>query len=652
MVQDAIARIRPILQNTLIHIVSSCLVELKKTVCYTYLSILVEEILEKGMNNNKYDIPDELALSREIVLEQLQLIKTLNLNEPAPKIQKVDNIKSLPDDGVTKQSPLYIKKSETIKLATASAGREAEPKAGPSQDIQRKQDIKENLQDFFKDRANTFKKKDPSDMRAPSPPLSESTQSRAFENEQKLEAAMKKLLPVIVPRGKMAEKLKKANPYNVFLTTITAAKETHNEPLSVTFQEILDPSLGELESSVQINFMVEITWLLAQYTFARCANLPLLILYGQECDTLRDINKKRPNVTSIRIEIPTPIGCHHSKIMLLFYRDQSMRIVISTANLYEDDWHNRVQGLWISDRLPPLADGESHMTHGESVTNFREDFIRYMSSYNLPKLSPIIARIKQTDFKDVNVFFVSSIPGSHRDTGKGIIFGHPKIGSLLAQYSAPIDDSCPIILQSSSLGTLGPNAKSYLTSEITTTFKKDSAPAGLRRVPSVKLIYPSLNNVMNSHDGVMGGGCLPYSKSANEKQPWLHEYLYQWKATSRNRNKAMPHIKSYCRYSDRGLYWFILTSANFSKSALGAYNKNSNMGPTLRINSYEAGVVFFPRIILNNKNFFPMNESQQKNGEPIFKLPYDIPPIPYAHNDIPFCSEYLMEYMRRHGLAQ
>lgn len=36
------------------------------------------------------------------------------------------------------------------------------------------------------------------------------------------------------------------------------------------FVEILDQSLGELESSVQINFMIDIGWLLGHYYFAGC----------------------------------------------------------------------------------------------------------------------------------------------------------------------------------------------------------------------------------------------------------------------------------------------------------------------------------------------------------------------------------------------
>ncbi|XP_026331667.1 probable tyrosyl-DNA phosphodiesterase [Hyposmocoma kahamanoa] len=75
-------------------------------------------------------------------------------------------------------------------------------------------------------------------------------------------------LKVVRPRGKMAEKHAASAPYHIFYTTINDAKETHSQPYSITFLEILDSSLGELRCSLQINFMVEISWLLAQYYFA------------------------------------------------------------------------------------------------------------------------------------------------------------------------------------------------------------------------------------------------------------------------------------------------------------------------------------------------------------------------------------------------
>lgn len=49
------------------------------------------------------------------------------------------------------------------------------------------------------------------------------------------------------------------------------------------FADILDPSLGDLESSLQINFMVEFGWLAAQYHISD-QRLVLLLVKVTEID--------------------------------------------------------------------------------------------------------------------------------------------------------------------------------------------------------------------------------------------------------------------------------------------------------------------------------------------------------------------------------
>lgn len=79
---------------------------------------------------------------------------------------------------------------------------------------------------------------------------------------------MEDYIDVIYPKGEAIKKYEASHPYNFFLTAIVDSPPTHQETLSITMQELLDTSLGDLESSVQINFMVDIGWLLAHYYFA------------------------------------------------------------------------------------------------------------------------------------------------------------------------------------------------------------------------------------------------------------------------------------------------------------------------------------------------------------------------------------------------
>lgn len=98
--------------------------------------------------------------------------------------------------------------------------------------------------------------------------------------------------------------------------------------------------------------------------------------------------------------MPTPFATSHSKVMLLAYEDGSMRVVVSTANLYEDDWHNRTQGIWISPLCPAMSD-EADTASGESATNFRQDLMLYLAEYKCAKLQPWIARIRKSDFSAI-----------------------------------------------------------------------------------------------------------------------------------------------------------------------------------------------------------------------------------------------------------
>uniref|UniRef100_A0A182MYE1 Mitochondrial genome maintenance exonuclease 1 n=1 Tax=Anopheles dirus TaxID=7168 RepID=A0A182MYE1_9DIPT len=549
----------------------------------------IEKLLAKAASISLVEIPDNVKVNKSVFTEQLKIVSSL--------FPHLSCDSKNPEKKTKTEQPQMQQVPSTSALPGSASVPKSEPKPSSSSALENKKAI-ESL--FAERRAKMQAAAPPANQPAPVVPqkaATTTTESTGVSLKQAIPRDINAYFPVVAPRGRMAQKLAAAAPYNYFLTTITDSKPTHTEPLSLTFQELLDVSLGELECSVQMNFMVDIGWLLAHYFFAGYENVPLLILYGDETPELRMVSKKKPNVTAVKVDIKTPFGVHHTKMGLYGYRDGSMRVVISTANLYEDDWHNRTQGLWVSPRLPVVPEG-SDTTYGESRTDFRASLLAYLDAYKLPHLYPWLTRIRKTDFSDVRVFLVASVPGGHVNTPKGPLWGHPRLGHLLAQHAAPIDDSCPLVAQSSSIGSLGPSPESWVLGEIMASFRRDSAPVGIRRLPGFRMIYPSFSNVRQSHDGMLGGGCLPYGKSTHVKQEWLKAYLHQWSSRTRHRNKAMPHIKTYCRWSHRGLYWFLLTSANLSKSAWGVYNKTGRFEKPLRINSYEAGVLFLPKIML------------------------------------------------------
>lgn len=302
------------------------------------------KIIVENSTCEQYRIPDQLMSQKDLILDQIKLLNELFPNEPCAKKKKNDE----------NQSTVNISKPNFV------------------------------------------------DNR-PKPMVVSDQPSSTSQNDTAPKVDILKYIQVVRPKGLMAQKLAAAAPYNFFLTCISSSPATHAEPLSVTFQEILDPSLGELESSVQINFMVEIGWLLGQYYFAGCLSKPLLVLYGSGSPELETISQHKPQVTAHFVKMKTPFSTHHTKMMLLAYKDGSMRVVVSTANLFEDDWNNRTQGLWISDKLEALPDG-SDTAAGESITEFRNELLRYLSAYKISQLQPWLVRVRKTNFVSVILF--------------------------------------------------------------------------------------------------------------------------------------------------------------------------------------------------------------------------------------------------------
>ncbi|XP_001604652.2 probable tyrosyl-DNA phosphodiesterase [Nasonia vitripennis] len=435
--------------------------------------------------------------------------------------------------------------------------------------------------------------------------------------------------------GEFALKYALSAPYHYFFNKVEKSKVTHEQQFTVSFPELLDISLGEIVDSLHINFMVEIGWLCLQYLLA-AQNPKMTIFCGSVCDP----NVALPsNITLVEVNMPAAFGCHHSKISVFKYSDGGIRIVVSTANIYSDDWENRTQGLWMSPHLPPLPNS-ANPSDGESPTNFKKSFREYLNAYRNPKLVEWENLVKRADCSAVNVFFVASIPGSHKGLSLNS-WGHRRLAAILNEHAVlpPDAPQWTIIAQSSSIGNLGPTFDSWIQSNIVFSLSREKAK-GIKSNPNFHFVYPSLRNYEGSFDCKAGSCCLPYSRKSHEKQEWLKNYLYQWKADETGRTKAMPHVKSYTRISPdlTQIPWFVLTSANLSK---GAWGTTAKTGVSHYIMNYEAGVVFIPKFVINQQTF-PIKTSSSPDI-PVFRLPYDLPLTRYRQNDVPFVIDFLAE---------
>ncbi|XP_004681689.1 PREDICTED: tyrosyl-DNA phosphodiesterase 1 [Condylura cristata] len=435
----------------------------------------------------------------------------------------------------------------------------------------------------------------------------------------------------------MWDMLQKGNPFRFYLTRVSGVKPKYNSG-ALHIKDILSPLFGTLVSSAQFNYCFDVDWLIKQYP-PEFRKKPVLLVHGDKREAKAHLHaqaKPYGNVSLCQAKLDIAFGTHHTKMMLLLY-EEGLRVVIHTSNLIHADWHQKTQGIWLSPLYPRIVDG-AH-TAGESATHFKADLLSYLEAYNAPPLKEWADVIRQHDLSETNVYLIGSTPGRFQGSQKDN-WGHFRLRKLLREQAAPIPqaESWPVVGQFSSIGSMGADESKWLCSEFQESLAslgKESQALGRSATP-LHLIYPSVENVRTSLEGYPAGGSLPYSIQTAEKQAWLHSYFHKWSAETSGRSHAMPHIKTYMRLSPdfRQVAWFLVTSANLSKAAWGALEKN---GAQLMIRSYELGVLFLPSAF-GLDSFKVKQKFFSGSQEPAasFPVPYDLPPELYGNKDRPW----------------
>ncbi|XP_014678998.1 PREDICTED: tyrosyl-DNA phosphodiesterase 1-like [Priapulus caudatus] len=442
--------------------------------------------------------------------------------------------------------------------------------------------------------------------------------------------------PVAPPRDVEAV-VAAAQPYGFLLSRVAGVSDDGGAP-SLHISEILAAG-GDVVASAQFSYAIDVPWLVRQYPNA-ARRRPLLVVHGEQREAraaLHESAADHPHVSFVQARLDIPYGTHHTKLMLLRYRDDAMRVVVHTANLVEADWHQKTQGVWMSPLFPRLPEGAAAgPTGGDSATRFKRDLLEYLGGYRSPGLREWIATIEQHDMSAARVHIVASLPGRHL-AAKRESFGHMKLRRLLRERVPRPPEGAGagvVVAQFSSIGSLGATRGSWLGGEWLTSVAATRGDAAPAPSPALKLVFPCVEDVRTSLEGYAAGGALPYSVKTAAKQPWMHNLFHRWRADGRGRTRASPHVKTYARAAaaDCGaLSWFVVTSANLSKAAWGALEKNNAQ---LAIRSYELGVLFVPEDFGESElRVLPPGGASAADG---FPVPYDLPPTRYAREDRPW----------------
>jgi len=175
-----------------------------------------------------------------------------------------------------------------------------------------------------------------------------------------------------------------------------------------------------------------------------------------------------------------------------------------------------------------LLPESAHFNDGESPTGFKNDFKRYLYKYKHAALKKWISAVKKADFSAVNVFFIASVPGTHRNVESNF-WGHKKLAYVLSQHVTLSSDALqwPIIAQASCIGNLGPNYESWLSKDIVSCMLRETKTTinDLKNYTNFRFIFPSIENYKNSfgYENLSSG--LFYKSAMHSKQEWLESYF-------------------------------------------------------------------------------------------------------------------------------
>ncbi|XVE51161.1 hypothetical protein DITRI_Ditri02bG0017000 [Diplodiscus trichospermus] len=428
---------------------------------------------------------------------------------------------------------------------------------------------------------------------------------------------------------------------------------------SVSIEDVIQ---GDVLLAVLSNYMVDTDWLMS--ACPRLAKIPyVLVIHGEGDSRLDHMKRNKPsNWILHKPPLPISFGTHHSKAMLLVY-PRGIRVIVHTANLIYVDWNNKTQGLWMQDF--PWKD----QNNSKKGCGFENDLIDYLSTLKWPEFTANLpalgnfninpAFFKKFDYCNARVRLIASVPGYH--TGSNLTkWGHMKLRTVLQECVFDKEFlRSPLVYQFSSLGSLDEKWMAELAYSMSSGYTEDKTPLGLAEP---LIIWPTVEDVRCSLEGYAAGNAIP-SPLKNVEKSFLKKYWAKWEASRTGRCRAMPHIKTFTRYKGQKLAWFLLTSANLSKAAWGALQKNNSQ---LMICSYELGVLFLSSHFKEEDGGFSctgnggssmdigkcgsVGNSEvpktklvtlawqgSKTSEVIpLPVPYELPPQPYTSEDVPW----------------
>ena len=338
------------------------------------------------------------------------------------------------------------------------------------------------------------------------------------------------------------------------------------------------------------------------------------------------------------LKMQLDFGVHHTKLFLVGYASGRLRLIVHTANLRYNDIHLKTQGAYIEDFWPKKALPSIPVAPSE----FEATLISYLKTYHYFKQHTwskvlggnsctLVDLLGLYDFSTARGALIPSTPGFHKPHEFQNL-GYLKLGQAIVQNTtsplhlkgrakhtnAALRWPKPIVCQYSSIGSLSKNylynlEASWDIGQAHTNSKNKVSNtcnmcANASKPHSLKLVYPTRDEICRSVEETMGGSSVPGRKN-NVNKPFLKQLYHKWSPSSSqlssinqfqqdsysssdsendmseptdadddplNKAKNVPHIKTYYQptQDDKSMEWFVLSSHNLSKGMCKTFPSN------------------------------------------------------------------------------
>ncbi|SMN19125.1 similar to Saccharomyces cerevisiae YBR223C TDP1 Tyrosyl-DNA Phosphodiesterase I [Maudiozyma saulgeensis] len=425
--------------------------------------------------------------------------------------------------------------------------------------------------------------------------VKESVPSSSSVRDRKLHDTGKVKVDSILYESDYCFKLIKSTVFDTNYETLSNDQKSH----FITMDDIFNDPM--LSSTVLFSYQYNMDYLLSCF-HPNLDDITIVMQTGcilplskDAPDALHLLNNR---IKFVEIDMP-PYSSHHSKMILNFYSDKSMRIFIPSNNFTEAEITYPQQVCWCSPKLRTLTD--ENIAKKSNRISFLNELVEYIFRYPQDHFTKrLVNNIKNHDFSLLGgLHFLFSTPKRFRrmctiedkqgdDEQSGLIKFASAVHDIEKKFTEKNrNEQIHYLVQTSSIGTKILQRKhmftGYMIPELSNTVTYSNNIHG-------HILYPTLQEVCNSPASLLSGGWFHFNydessepyKSMKQKKIFVKQDPI---ATSLQRRATPSHSKFYMKWTSKdendvsvpkdSVDWCLYTSGNLSNAAWGTNRTNA-----------------------------------------------------------------------------